>query len=136
MDSSWANELAGREVEAVEQAEGCPCVISLSGGYFLQIESLWRLLSSSRLTRTSRDEGQLFGHASPVRAVAELAEALLGQRVSSVQVALGTADLALAFGNLTLQVISDSGGYEAWQVHGPEGTLAIGQGGGNVAVWG
>ena len=136
MDSSWTAQLSNREIEAVERWEALPCVLKLSGGYRVQVESLWRLLSDGRLLLTSRDEGQLFGRASPVRAIPELAAALVGRRVSSVLASSGTADLAVVLGNLTFQAVADSSGYEAWQVEGPRGVIAVGQGGGNVAVFG
>jgi len=136
MEDSWTSQLIGRTIETVEQWEACPCIIKCTGGYRLQIESLWRLLSSGNVKLTSQDDGQLFGRNEPVRAIPELSQKLLGQTIRSVQVGQGTADLTLNFGKETLQIISDSSGYEAWQVEGPAGTVAVGQGGGNVAVWG
>ena len=136
MEDSWTSRLIERTIDAVEQWEGCPCVIRFAGGYRLQIESLWRVISSGRLTLTSRDEGQLFGRNEPVHAISELSSKLLGQTLTGLQVTQGSADLTLNFGKHTLQVITDSSGYEAWQVEGPAGTVAVGQGGGNVAVWG
>jgi hypothetical protein len=136
MDTSWTAQLTHRTVEAVEQWEALPCVVQLSGGYRVQIESLWRLLSERTLVLTSRDEGQLFGRQSPVQAVRELGAHLAGQRLSALRVAARTADLTLFFDNSELQIVADSSGYESWQVEGPQGTVAVGQGGGNVAVWG
>jgi len=135
MTDSWTSQLIGLTANTVEQWEGCPCVIQLSGSYTIQIESLWRLLASGTLMRTSQDEGQLFGHSKPVQALADLSGKLFGRTLTSVEVVQGTADLALHFDKTTLQVIADSSGYEAWQVVGPAGIVAVGQGGGNVAVW-
>jgi hypothetical protein len=136
MTDPWISQLIGRTVESIEQWDGCPCAIRLSGGYRVQVESLWRLLSAGTLTLTSKDEAQLFGRTEPVRAMQELSAKLVGQTLHSAQVVQGTADLELHFGQETLQVVSDSSGYEAWQIEGPAGTVAVGQGGGNVAVWG
>ena len=135
MEDSWTLQLAGRTIEAVEAWEACPCIIRFSGGYRLQIESLWRLLSSGTLVLTSEDDGQFFGHEEPVHVIPALSQKLLGKTLTSIQVGQGTADLTLYFSKHTLQVISNSSGYEAWQVEGPAGTVAVGQGGGNVAVW-
>ena len=107
----------------------------MSTGFRLRIESLWRLLSSGALVLTSRDDGQMFGHDAPVRAISELSSKLSGRAVMAVDVAQGTADLALHVDGYTLQAIADSSGYEAWQVEGPTSTLAVGQGGGNVVAW-
>lgn len=136
MEDSWTLQLVGRPVESVEQWEGCPCVVKLAGGYRVLIESLWRVLSSDMLVLTSQDDGQLFGRKEPVQAISELSRKLVGKTLDSLQVAQGTADLTLDFDGQTLQVVSTSSGYEAWQVEGPVGTLAVGQGDGNVAVWG
>lgn len=87
-----------------------------------------------RLTLTSGDDGQLYGRAEPVRSVAELSRALHGLRLVAVDVTTGTADLTLDFSDVELQVLSNSSGYKAWQVHGPARTVAVGQGGGNIVV--
>ena len=136
MENSWTVKLIGRSVETVERWEALPCVVKLSGGYRIQIEGLWRLLSNGSLARTSEDDAQLFGRKTPVNAISDLSNALLGRSLATVEVHSGTADLTLGFGHHVLQVISSSAGYEAWQVEGPEGMMAVGQGGGNVAVWG
>jgi hypothetical protein len=136
MEDSWTSQLIGRTVDAIEQWEACPCVVTLAGGYRVQIESLWRLLSSGTLVLTSRDEGQVFGRNEPVHVIPELSSKLLRRALTAVQIAPGTADLTLKFGGHSLQAVADSSGYEAWQIEGPAGTVAVGQGGGNVAVWG
>lgn len=135
MDNAWIEQLTDRDVEAVEQWEALPCVVRLSGGYHLCISSLWRLLSDGRLKLTSNDDGQQFGLPAPVQAIPELAAVIVGRRVASVRVTEGTADLTISLGDSVLEVISDSSGYEAWQVDGPKGTVAVGQGGGNVVVF-
>ena len=136
MEHSWTDQLLGRTVEAVERWEALPCVVKLSGGYRLQIEGLWRLLADGSLARTGEDDGQSFGHKSPVDAISDLSVGLIGCALHSVEVVPGTADLILSFGHHVLKVVSNSSGYEAWQVEGPQGTVAVGQGGGKVAVWG
>lgn len=92
------------------------------------------LAPPGRLTLTSGDDGQLYGRAEPVRSVAELSRALHGLRLVAVDVTTGTADLTLDFSDVELQVLSNSSGYKAWQVHGPARTVAVGQGGGNIVV--
>src|SRR5688500_1969336 len=112
MEDSWTSQLTNRIVDAVEQWEGGTCVITLAGGYRVQIDSLWRLLSSGALALTSQDDGQTFGRNEPVNAISELSSKLLGQTLTTVQVAQGTADLTLHFGGQILQAIADSSGYE------------------------
>jgi hypothetical protein len=135
MQHSWILPILKRSVESVERWEALPCVVRLSGGYRIQIEGLWRLLSNGVLTCTSEDDGQLFGRSQPVDATAELALALVGRTLDSIDVSPGTADLTLSFGRNVLQAVSSSSGYEAWQVEGPQGTVAVGQGAGNVVDW-
>jgi len=132
MDGAWSAQLVGRTVQAIEQPDGLGCLVVLSGGYVVQIDCLWRLLSEHGVALTSRDDGELFGRSSPVRAVPELLAAIRGLEITSMQVAPRTADLTIGFDGAFLQVIAELSGYEAWQVHGPLGTLAIGQGGGRV----
>lgn len=136
MEHYWTAQLLGRSVESVEHWEALPCVVNLSGGYRIQIEALWRLLEGDTLVLTSQDNGQLFGRKHPVDAISDLSQRLMGRSVESVGVTAGTADLTVGFGRNLLQVVSNSSGYEAWQVEGPQGTVAVGQGGSNVAVWG
>ena len=135
MQHPWTAQLLDRFVESVERWDGLPCVLKLSGGYRIQIEGLWRLLADGTLVRTGEDDGQVFGHEHPIDAISELGQLLVGNSLQSVVVVTGTADLILGFGSVVLQAISNSAGYEAWQVEGPKGTVAVGQGGGNVAVW-
>jgi hypothetical protein len=134
MEHSWTTQILDRSVESVERRDGLPCVVRLSGGYRIQIEGLWRLLTDGAWTRTSEDDGQFFGHERPVDAISDLSQLLVGCPLGSVEIVPGTSDLLLCFGRNVLQAISNSAGYETWQVEGPEGTVAVGQGGGNVAV--
>ena len=132
---SWASVLIGGRVDADEQWEDLSCVITLSNGYRVRIESLWRLLSCDTLVLTNRDDGQRFGRNEPVQATLELSTKLSGRTLTDVQVTKGTADLAIRFDDYMLQAVAESSGYEAWQVESPKGTLAVAQGGGNVVVW-
>lgn len=134
MDGSWESQLVGRTVAAIEQWEGGVCVVALAGGYAVQIESLWRLVSAGTLSLSSKDDGQRFGRSEPIRAVQELSMKLLGRPLTAIYVTPGIADLTLEFGEHSLQAIADSSGYEAWQVNGPGGTVVVGRGGGNVTV--
>ena len=136
MHSSWTTQLTGRSVEVIERWDALPCVVKLSGGYRIQIECIWRLLSGGVLVLTSEDDGQRFGRKNPIDAISDLSKHLAGCSLTTVDVVPGTADLMLGFGQYILQAISNSSGYEAWQVEGPQNSVAVGQGGGNVAVWG
>ncbi|HEU4951762.1 MAG TPA: hypothetical protein VFT46_07405, partial [Holophagaceae bacterium] len=102
------------------------------GGYTLRSQSLWRLIKSNQLNLTSLDDGQRFGLGHPIDALVSLSDQLSGMAVRAITVMEGTADLTLDFGENKLQIISDSSGYEAWQILGPDGLVAVGQGGGHI----
>jgi hypothetical protein len=135
MDDLDLSKLVGCNVESIETWPGCSYAIRISGGYLLTVECLWRLRRDGRLALTSEDHGQLFGRKAPVDAVAELSQALASAPISHVDIANGTGDLTLHFGILTLELLSTSSGYEAWQLAGPNDFLVVAQGGGNLAVW-
>ena len=135
MEDLDLSKLIGRTVETVEAWPGCPCVLKLSDGYVIRVECLWRLLNDNRLVLTSEDDGQLFGRQVPVHAIAELSDAITSTRVTHVALVASTGDLLFQFGGAELQILSDSSGYEAWQLEGPGGLLAVAQGGGDVAIW-
>ncbi|WP_425477624.1 DUF6188 family protein [Alkalisalibacterium limincola] len=132
---AWEQLLIGRKVTLVESWEGCPCVLHLTDGYRLQIESLWRLRRDGIVVLTSHDDGHSFAAPASGNAIEKLCAALVGLELQHVSAHSGTSDLTLEMGRAALQVVSDSSGYEAWQAEGPDGTLAVGQGGGNVVVW-
>lgn len=67
--------------------------------------------------------------------IAELTAAIVGKRVEAVYVTEGTADLTISMGDVALQGIADSAGYEAWLAEGPQGPLAVGTGGGVVQMF-
>lgn len=135
MDMAWIAQITDREVQSVEQYDALPCVLRLSGGFHIQIHALWRLLRGGRLAITREDDGQRFGRPSPVDSIAELRAAIVGKRVEALHVAEGTADLTISLGEVALQGIADSAGYEAWLIEGPQGPLAVGTGGGVVQVF-
>jgi hypothetical protein len=99
----------------------------------VRVDCLWRIVAGGRLVRTSQDHGQQFGLPAPLDAYAEVASLLKGRRVTAVRLREETADLVLEFdGGLLLEVLSDSSGYEPWQLSGP-GVLLVAMGGGGVA---
>ncbi|MGH7222711.1 MAG: DUF6188 family protein, partial [Gemmataceae bacterium] len=86
----------------------------------LQVECLWRLIVSGRIQITSEDHGHQFGLPAPVDCVEELRRQVVGATVAEAKVRAGTIDVSLDFDTGgTLEVISTSAGYEAWQLNGP-----------------
>jgi len=104
----------------------------------LAAECLWRIISNGRLVLCNEDDGQKFGHPVPVDALAKARLLLVDNIVRNTTLADETADLRISFENgPTLELISTSSGYEAWQAvvdNGRGQTSIIGIGGGGIAV--
>ena len=66
--------LAGKQVRFIEAWEGCPCVLLFEDEYKLLVESLWRLGNNKSMLLTSEDDGQTYGHETPINAIAKLGE--------------------------------------------------------------
>lgn len=98
----------------------------------LRVDCLWRVVVDGRLVRTSSDHGQQFGLPAPVDAFSEAESLLVGRRVEKVRLREETADVTLEFGGgIALEVLSNSSGYEPWNLNAP-GIWLIGLGGGGV----
>lgn len=77
------------------------------------IESLWRIIHDSRVVLCSQDDGQKFGLPQHVDAALEAYKLIYGKTVSAVVVENG--DLTIIFaGDLRLQALVNSSGYESW----------------------
>jgi hypothetical protein len=98
------------------------------------VECLWRLVINGRIRLTSQDDGQQFGHSSPLDAANELNSQLANARIVAIDLNDGTLDLAIRVdGDRTLEILPDSSGYEAWIAYnGQSQFIAIG--GGDLAV--
>jgi hypothetical protein len=102
----------------------------------LTVECLWRIRVGGSVARTRDDDGQWFGLAAPVDAEREAQELLPGD-VRSVRLDEGSGDLVIEFGEgVVLEVLSNSAGYEAWQLHRGDAMLLVCQGGGRVVEMG
>jgi hypothetical protein len=109
--------------------------LTFSNQFVLSIECFWRLLKKDVIVLTSGDEGQMFGHSQPVNALDRLQTSLASAQITQAIVIPGTCDIHLFFDNdQKLEVIVDSSGYEAWQLTGPDNSMTIAQGGGNIVV--
>ena len=100
------------------------------------VECLWRVIKGGRVVLTREDHGQLFGLPTALDAVQRAAVLLSGVEVTAIQLREATADILIDFGgNLRLEVIPDSSGYESWQVYAPGGVCFVAQGGGQICTW-
>ena len=88
------------------------------------------LAADGKVALTSRDHGQQFGLPAPIDAYTAVASLLQGRRVIGVRLAESSADLALEFeGGQRLEILTDSSGYEPWNLH----VHLVALGGGDVA---
>src|SRR5262245_21647399 len=132
------NELAwliGHRYQSLARREW-DWVVEFDKDATLVVACLWRLVESGRIRITSEDDGQQFGLPAPVSAEAEVNNRLAGAVVEAVELRQGLQDLELRFstGHL-LQIISDSSGYEAWNVCCGNRQL-IATGGGDLVIFG
>lgn len=126
--------LVGRRFEKLVHRE-YDWMIVFENQASLVIGCLWRLIEANRIRVTSEDDGQRFGRPSPVDAAAEVNERLAGSRVTAVDLKDHTLDVLLTFdGGMSMQIIPDSSGYEAWVACLGKRRQIIAIGGGDVAV--
>src|SRR5215204_427351 len=123
----------GHDVERVE-FDGHNWFFRFSDGEWLRAGCLWRVLRNGHISLTSNDHGQLFGLNKPIDAELLATAALAGKEITSVAWDDGTADLSLSLGDdLWLQLVTDSSGYESWELF-IDGKRYIAQGGGAVVA--
>ena len=93
----------------------------------IRAECPWRIIRDGRIALASVDHHQRFGLSAPIDAAAA-ATVLLAVRLRG-----GTADLLIEFsGDVGLEIIPFSSGYESWQWTDPTGHAFFVQGGGNI----
>jgi hypothetical protein len=102
------------------------------GAGALAVDCLWRVIERGRLRLTSGDHGQQYGLPAPLDAHSEAEALLKGRRFTACRTREETADLILEFeGDVQLEVISVSSGYEPWNLTAP-GVHVIALGGGGL----
>ena len=126
LDFRWMH---GLHITEVSETEGIHWRFILDGGGSITTECLWRLIRDGRIAITSEDHGQRFGLPEPVDAVSFVTSLLANASIQRVEFRDGTADLAIHFGgDLCLEFITTSSGFESWQI-----TAHDGSGGGGVS---
>jgi len=127
--------LVGNEVIRVE---GRPFTwqFHLQRDCFVNIECPWRVFEDGNYKFSGADHDQKFGLSEPFNVVRETTALIAGKNLTEISIAKEAADLVLHFENeVRIELLQNSGGYEAWNVAGPEGILVVAMGGGNLAVW-
>jgi hypothetical protein len=132
VDISW---MVGCVLAMVEFSAPSHWTIALASGGSVRTDGLWRLVVGGRLTLTSEDRGHRFGLSEPVDVAAELRLAA-SSKVVQAFIEPGTWDLILRFeGDVELELVTTSTGYEAWQVENPNGGCVVVDGSGNASSW-
>ncbi len=99
----------------------------------LNVESEWRAILKGRIALSNQDDGHQFGLRAPVCVAAELNDVLVGRTIEQATIAPETSDLILRLnGDIRLEVVSISAGYEAWQLNLPDSCI-IGHGGAGLS---
>ena len=132
-DSSW---MLGRPIVDVDIADSYQWRFFFERGLSIGIECPWRLLKDGCMAISSEDHLQQYGLPAPIDAVAVAKDLLAPHLITRVEIRDGTADLLIELtGDLRLEAIPFSRGYESWNVFGPSGFQVVAQGGGHLCVW-
>jgi hypothetical protein len=136
VDETLTTQLGGRHLVAVRRREydwnfsfGDAATPGLSA------ECPWRIIAGNRIAFTSSDDGHRFGLAPPLDGE-KVALGLLAEKpIERVSIRSDTGDLSISFpGNVVLEVLNMSSGYEGWQI-GIPGLSIVATGGGELAIF-
>jgi hypothetical protein len=132
VDLSW---MIGRHIAKVSFQEPVSWTFYFGEKGYINAECPWRILNQGRTTRGSDDHGQQYGLPAPIDAAAEAATLLSNLVIDGAQLRVGTSDILIDFsGNLRLEILPISSGYEGWQMMNPFGTEFFAQGGGQISI--
>jgi hypothetical protein len=111
--------------------------VALGDDLGVGLECPWRLISEGRICVSDSDHGQWYGLAEPVDAVTKSNKLLAGKAVQRAMIRPETNDLVLEVdGDLRLEILPFSMGYESWHIHAPGGREFVAQGGGRISEYG
>jgi hypothetical protein len=125
--------LLGRRLHEID-ASGVPYWIFRFGdGCALGVGGTWRVIAESRVAVAAGDHEQWFGLDEPVDAGERVAKLVGAAEILEARFAEPTGDLRIVFSNgASLEILTDSSGYESWMLWRPDGTGLVGTGGGQV----
>lgn len=131
-DLSW---VLGRRIATVTFHEPELWRFGFDGGGVITAECPWRVLSAGRIVVSSDDHQQRFGLQVAIDAGARATQLLSDKKVNGAEVKAGTLDLLLdCEGDIRLELVPISSGYESWQITDPLGQMTIAMGGGNLVT--
>jgi hypothetical protein len=132
VDLSW---MIGRRIAEVSFEEPVSWTFQFAYKCYINVACPWRILNRGRPARSSADHGQQYGLPAPIDAVAEATTLLSTVVIDAAQLRVGTSDILIDFsGNLRLEILPISSGYEGWQMMNPFGTEFFAQGGGQICT--
>lgn len=133
VDLSW---MVGRVVREVTGFEGGCWRFVFEQWEYIQTYCLWRIVRDNRLILTSDDHGQQFGLPAPIDAGCKAMEAFASASVRAVVLREAMGDMLIEFEQgLRLEIISNSAGYEAWEVRGPGRVCFVAGSSGQIHTW-
>ena len=125
----WAkfqHSLAGHTVRIGRQDHSW--IFQFAAGLNIRVESSWRIRNKERILLTDGDDGQQFGLPARIDAEAAANDLLQGLEVQAIDEDGSTADLVIRFtGDLMLEVITNSSGYESWTAYVESELAAVGR---------
>jgi len=131
-DVSW---MTGRHLE-VAIVEPAQWIFSLGDSSRVSVECPWRLLHKGKIRVSSEDHHQKYGLPALMDAAAEANKLLREARVVNAEVRHETGDLVITCeGDLRLEVVPFSSGYEAWHISTPQGKHVLAGGRGELSAW-
>lgn len=126
-----AKPLIGQQLLSVEKANHSWC-FDFGAGIALATEAPWRLIERGRIVVSSEDHGHQFGLPGPVDAPQEVLSRTTDRAVEAASVTAYSGDLVIQFpGQLCLQLLQLSSGYESWGLLA-DGGESICMGGGSI----
>ena len=132
-DFSW---MVGQRITQVSFSEPSPWFFTLGLNRGIRVECPWRILNHGSIVVSHEDHDQKFGLPAPINAVESASSLLVDVEIKEVKVREGTLDILITLaGDLRLEIIPFSSGYEGWQVACPSGHQVIAQGGGQLSAW-
>ncbi|WP_027518284.1 hypothetical protein [Bradyrhizobium sp. WSM1417] len=101
----------------------------------LSAECPWRIIHANGIAFASSDDGHQFGLAAPLDGE-KVALSLLGEKpIERVAIRSDTGDLSIWFsGNVLLEILNVSSGYEGWNIGIPRLSI-VATGGGGLAIF-
>jgi hypothetical protein len=125
-------EIVGRSASIEYPEEGHP-VINFGTEFGIVVGALWRLKDSRHIIVTGDDHEQWFGLSEKVDAPAKANAHLADRKVKSIEFDTVTGDIRFSLtGKLTLEIITNSGGFESWVMWRGKEHFAVGANGGLV----